>query len=153
MHIIYTILVYVLLLFILLCYIIIALLCLCIFLLPINIGLAGYADFKSAPSGIEPQSFVLEWSSESQSPITEFELMWREEGGEFELFPVPSHKENSFNWSGKYALNNLKPATRYEAKVVAKNDLGWSRPCPPFHFATFGAGEYLVTKSLLLNEK
>ena len=123
------------------------------FLLPINIGLAGYADFKSAPSGIEPQSFVLEWSSESQSPITEFELMWREEGGEFELFPVPSHKENSFNWSGKYALNNLKPATRYEAKVVAKNDLGWSRPCPPFHFATFGAGEYLVTKSLLLDEK
>ena len=141
MHIIYTILVYVLLLFIILCYIIIALLCLCFFLLPINIGLAGYADFKSAPSGTEPQSFVLEWSSESQSPITEFELMWREEGGEFELFPVPSHKENSFNWSGKYALNNLKPATRYEAKVVAKNDLGWSRPCPPFHFATFGAGE------------
>ena len=141
------------LLFIILCYIIIALLCLCFFLLPINIGLAGYADFKSAPSGTEPQSFVLEWSSESQSPITEFELMWREEGGEFELFPVPSHKENSFNWSGKYALNNLKPATRYEAKVVAKNDLGWSRPCPPFHFATFGAGEYLVTKSLLLNEK
>jgi len=73
------------------------------------------------------------------------ELMWREEGGEFELFPVPSHKENSFNWSGKYALNNLKPATRYEAKVVAKNDLGWSRPCPPFHFATFGAEPYTNT--------
>ena len=116
-----------------------------------SIGLAGYADFKSSPSGIEPTSFVLEWSSESQSPITEFELNWREEGGEMEIFTVPSHKENSFNWSGKYALNNLKPATRYEAKVLAKNDQGWPRPCPSFHFATFGAGKCLLKEKIYIS--
>ena len=72
----------------------------------------------------------------------EFELMWREEGGSWEGFTVPSYRLSSYNWSGKYAFTNLKPATRYEARVAAENSLGWSRPSPTFHFATFGAGKY-----------
>jgi len=105
-------------------------------------GLAGYADFKSSPRGHEPQSYNLEWTSESQSDIMEFELMWREEGGSWEGFTVPSYRLSSYNWSGKYAFTNLKPATRYEARVAAENSLGWSRPSPTFHFATFGAEPY-----------
>ena len=106
------------------------------------LGLAGYADFKSSPRGHEPQSYNLEWTSESQSDIMEFELMWREEGGSWEGFTVPSYRLSSYNWSGKYAFTNLNPATRYEARVAAENSLGWSRPSPTFHFATFGAGKY-----------
>jgi len=105
-------------------------------------GLAGMADFKTDPSGHEPESFVLEWNSESSSDITEFELNWREENGNWEGFTVPAYKQDSFHWSGKYAFINLKPATRYEAWVIAKNSEGWSRPCPTFHFATFGAEPY-----------
>ena len=85
------------------------------------LGLAGYADFKSSPRGHEPQSYNLEWTSESQSDIMEFELMWREEGGSWEGFTVPSYRLSSYNWSGKYAFTNLKPATRYEARVAAEN--------------------------------
>ena len=107
-----------------------------------KIGLAGMADFKTDPSGHEPESFVLEWNSESSSDITEFELNWRSENGNWEGFTVPAYKQDSFHWSGKYAFINLKPATRYEAWVIAKNSEGWSRPCPTFHFATFGAGKY-----------
>ena len=104
-------------------------------------GLAGFANFKSVPRGQEANSFLLEWTSESQTPIEEFELTWRAEGQEWEGFTVPAHKQNHFNWAGKHGFSGLEPATRYEARVTAKNSEGWSRLSPSFHFATFGAGK------------
>ena len=105
-------------------------------------GLAGFANFKSAPRGNEPNSFLLEWTSESQTPIEEFELTWRQEDGQWEGFTVPAYKVNEYNYSGKHAFTALSTATRFEAKVSAKNQEGWSRLSPSFHFATFGAGKY-----------
>jgi hypothetical protein len=104
-------------------------------------GLAGFADFKSASRGQEPNSFLLEWTSESYTTIEEFELIWREDGGSWEGFSVPSHQINAFNWAGKHSFSGLNVATRYEARVTAKNEEGWSRPSPSYHFATFGAGK------------
>ena len=105
------------------------------------LGLAGFATFKSEPRGQEANSFLLEWSSESNTPIQEFELTWRKDGGDWEGFTVPSYKQNDFNWAGKHAFVGLSTATRYEAKISAKNAEGWSRLSPSYHFATFGAGK------------
>ncbi len=105
-------------------------------------GLAGFANFKSAARGNEPNSFLLEWTSESQTPIEEFELTWRQEDGQWEGFTVDAYKVNEINWAGKHAFTGLSSATRFEVKVSAKNQEGWSRLSPSFHFATFGAGKY-----------
>lgn len=113
--------------------------------------MAGFANFKSSARGQEANSFLLEWTSESQTPIEEFELMWREEESEWEGFTVPAYKQNDFNWSGKHGFTGLSPATRYEARVLAKNSEGWSRPSPSFHFATFGAGEFTFLFCFLPN--
>lgn len=102
-------------------------------------GLAGFANFKSAPRGNEPNSFLLEWTSESHTPIEEFELTWRQEDGQWEGFTVEAHKVNEISWAGKHAFTGLSTATRFEVKVSAKNEEGWSRLSPSFHFATFGA--------------
>jgi hypothetical protein len=110
-------------------------------------GLAGFADFKSASRGQEPNSFLLEWTSESYTTIEEFELIWREDGGSWEGFSVPSHQINAFNWAGKHSFSGLNVATRYEARVTAKNEEGWSRPSPSYHFATFGAEPLKETNS------
>ena len=105
-------------------------------------GLAGFANFKSAARGNEPNSFLLEWTSESHTPIEEFELTWRQEDGQWEGFTVEAHKVNEISWAGKHAFTGLSTATRFEVKVSAKNEEGWSRLSPSFHFATFGAGKY-----------
>ena len=91
---------------------------------------------------MEANTFLLEWTSESHTPINEFELNWRKEDGEWEIFTVPAHRDNSIIWNGKWSFPDLEPATRYEARVLAKNTEGWSRPSPAYHFATFGAGEF-----------
>jgi hypothetical protein len=104
--------------------------------------LAGFANFKSDAQGMEANTFLLEWTSESHTPIKEFELNWRKEDGDWEIFTVPAHRDNSIIWNGKWSFPDLEPATRYEARVLAKNTEGWSRPSPPYHFATFGAGEF-----------
>lgn len=102
-------------------------------------GLAGFANFKSDAQGMEANTFLLEWTSESHTPINEFELNWRKEDGDWEIFTVPAHRDNSIIWNGKWSFPDLEPATRYEARVLAKNTEGWSRPSPSYHFATFGA--------------
>ena len=91
---------------------------------------------------MEANTFLLEWTSESHTPIDEFELNWRKEDGDWEIFTVPAHRDNSIIWNGKWSFPDLEPATRYEARVLAKNTEGWSRPSPSYHFATFGAGEF-----------
>ena len=104
--------------------------------------MAGFARFKSLPKGNEPNSFVLEWTSQSNTRIDRFELMWREENGVWETLNISSIKENDYNWAGKHALSGLSKATRFEAKVRAENAEGWSRLSDAYHFATFGAGKF-----------
>ena len=101
---------------------------------------------------MEPNTYLLEWTSNSHTPIEEFELSWRKEGGEWEIFPIPSHRVNSMNWAGKWSFSNLETATRYEAKVMAKNREGWSRRSPSYHFATFGAGKCLQIDTFYLDK-
>jgi len=103
-------------------------------------GKAGFAKFESTPKGTEPESFIIEWTSESHSDIQQFELKWKEHGASSwhseTIYPI---KKNSFEWMGKHAIQGLKPATRFEATVAAQNDEDWSRHSPVYHFSTFGA--------------
>jgi hypothetical protein len=103
-------------------------------------GKAGPARFKSNPKGIEPTSFLLEWTSMSYSPITEFALEYKEYGQDWVTTKVTPTMEDSvaYHFAGKDYLSNLQPATSYEAQVKAKNDEGWSK-YTTFEFATKGA--------------
>jgi hypothetical protein len=71
--------------------------------------------------------------------------MWREEGTfppswNSKTFP-PSCQINALSWAEKHSFSGLKVATRYEARVKAKNKVGWSGESPLYHFATCGAGK------------
>ena len=57
---------------------------------------------------------------------------WTEENAE----PIP---EGPYHYAGKLFLKDLKYATRYEAKVQARNTEGWGN-MQIFYFATKGAG-------------
>jgi hypothetical protein len=81
--------------------------------------------------------------------------MWREEGIYYppssplvpstwwEGVTVPSRQINCACACGreKHSFCCLKVATRYEARVKAKNKVGWSGQSPVYHFATRGAGK------------
>jgi len=103
-------------------------------------GTVGEAEFKSAASGAEPTSYVLEWSSVSYSPVTAFRVETRQAGTtawrELSVSPVA---DGPFHYVGKLLLKPLAEATRYEARVSGRNDEGWNQPSQLFHFATRGA--------------
>ena len=105
------------------------------------LGTVGEAEFKSAASGAEPASYVLEWSSVSYSPVTAFRVETRQAGTtawrELSVSPVA---DGPFHYVGKLLLKPLAEATRYEARVSGRNDEGWNQPSQLFHFATRGAG-------------
>ncbi len=43
-------------------------------------ALAAFPDFLSNPSGLEPNSYVVEWRVRSHSPVQQFVLRWRRNG-------------------------------------------------------------------------
>eukprot|EP00096_Caligus_rogercresseyi_P011427 TRINITY_DN4490_c0_g1_i3.p1 TRINITY_DN4490_c0_g1~~TRINITY_DN4490_c0_g1_i3.p1 ORF type:complete len:490 (-),score=111.68 TRINITY_DN4490_c0_g1_i3:1234-2703(-) len=103
-------------------------------------GKVGFAEFNSYPKGSEPNSYLIEWSAESFSELTKFELRVREEGEVgWTTYTVLPIRQGAFYYAGKDNLKGLKAATQYEATVAGENEYGWSRHGAPFHFATFGA--------------
>ena len=113
----------------------------CLLQLNFPLGLARPAEFKSKPGGLEENSYVLEWSVVSYSPVTAFRVETRREGvtawAEASATPIP---DGPYHFAGKHFLKEMEEATRYEARVSSRNDEGWSKPSPTFHFATKGAG-------------
>lgn len=112
----------------------------------LNASLPGHADFpkfESKPGGDEPESYLIEWTVRSTSPVTKFALKWRDgESGTWEHIDVTPTQINRDVYAGKWSLKGLRAATRYEAKVSSHNEWGWSRSSDTFHFSTFGAGLY-----------
>jgi len=106
-------------------------------------GKAGFADFRSNAKGDEPNSYLLEWQSESRTQITAFSLRHREHGlRSWQVLEVkPIAIASNFLFAGKHSFSGLKTATRYEATVAALNEEGWSRHSKVFHFSTFGADD------------
>lgn len=108
---------------------------------PFASGLAGPAEFKSKAEGGDETSFLLEWTVVSYTPVTAFRVETRPEGvtawTEATATPI---EDGPYHWAGKLFLKNLEAAQRFEARVSGRNEEGWSKPAPVFHFATLGAG-------------
>jgi len=105
-------------------------------------GHASPAQFKSSASGSSENSFLIEWSSSSFTPITKFKLEIKERNSNnWKSYNVDAHQDETAinHWAGKQYLSDLKGATQYKARVSAENDEGWSKPGKEWNFATLGA--------------
>lgn len=103
-------------------------------------GHASAAEFKSTPAGNQETSFLLEWTSKSFSPISQFKLEIQEKySNNWKSYLVSAHSDGAYHWAGKQFLSDLRGATQYKARVSAENSEGWSQPGPEWNFATLGA--------------
>jgi len=105
-------------------------------------GHASPAQFRSSASGSSENSFLIEWSSSSFTPITKFKLEVKEKNSNnWKSYTVDAHQDEAANnhWAGKQYLSALQGATQYIARVSAENDEGWSQPSQEWNFATLGA--------------
>jgi len=103
-------------------------------------GHASPAAFQSSPSGHSEDTFKLEWSSKSLTPVEEFLLeVSISPSGSWSTYSIVPTEENVDSFAGKQFLTELQPATQYRARVTAKNGEGWGQPGPVWNFATKGA--------------
>eukprot|EP00092_Neocalanus_flemingeri_P012338 GFUD01013302.1.p1 GENE.GFUD01013302.1~~GFUD01013302.1.p1 ORF type:complete len:508 (+),score=79.40 GFUD01013302.1:150-1673(+) len=102
-------------------------------------GKAAPANFKSLPMGKELSSYNLEWVVTSSSDVSEFKVEYREdsEGSAWETVVAKVEKVEDESYAGKVTLEKLLPATRYVARVAAKNSYGYSSFSPNFDFSTY----------------
>jgi len=102
-------------------------------------GHASSAHFTSSPSGTKENTFLLEWTSMSRTPIVEFKLeVSPSSSSTWTSYSIVPSKEDA-DFAGKKFLSGLEPATQYRARVSAKNGEGWGQPGPVWNFATKGA--------------
>jgi len=103
-------------------------------------GLAHTAVFEDKTVSPWLDKFFLEWSAISLSPVESFSVEYRREN-EFSWSrrEVKAAPKGENAWEGSITLDGLAAATRYEAKVSARNEFGYNNYTSPFHFATKGA--------------
>ena len=107
--------------------------------------MAGPAEFKSEPAGSQADSYLLEWTVVSYTPVTAFKVEIREVGTTaWRQSSAKPIEDGPYHFAGKEFLKDLTYATRYEARVQARNDEGWSKAREHFYFATEGAGAVLL---------
>jgi len=103
-------------------------------------GNAAPAVFKSVAAGYSENTFLLEWTSMSYTPIQEFNLeISLSSSGSWKSYTVTPTQDGAYHFAGKQFLSDLQSATTYKARVNAKNGDGWSSPSPVWNFATKGA--------------
>ena len=102
-------------------------------------GKAAPANFKSPKMSAEEEIYRLEWVVTSTSPVTEFQVEYKEDAGASRWHNVTAEvvKVGSESYSGSLTLDNLLPATGYLARVAAKNSYGYSAFSPSFDFSTY----------------
>ncbi|XP_023346513.1 neural cell adhesion molecule 1 [Eurytemora carolleeae] len=103
-------------------------------------GLAHPAVFQDTTLSPWLDKFFLEWSVLSRSPVHSFTLEFRAEREfRWRSLEVKSAPKLENEWQGSITLEGLGSATRYEARVAARNQYGLSKFSKPFLFATKGA--------------
>ena len=87
----------------------------------------------------EEKSYKLEWVVTSTSPVTEFQVEYKMDAGasQWRNLTVEVVKVGSNSYSGQVTLDSLEAATKYLARVAAKNSYGLSSFSPNFDFSTF----------------
>ena len=88
--------------------------------------------------GSEETFYLLEWVVTSTSPVTEFQVEFRLDQGtaQWENLTAEVVEVAAESYSGSVGLENLQPATRYQARVRAKNSYGFNSFSDNFHFST-----------------
>ncbi|CAG0885381.1 unnamed protein product [Cyprideis torosa] len=111
-------------------------------------GIAKSVNFTSPPNGDSPTMYRITWEVESYSPVTAFQFKYRKvkynetvdtPGEWMEESVDPESASERFVHQKTVKLNDLSPATQYEAVVQVKNKFGWNKESEPFRFATLGA--------------
>jgi hypothetical protein len=102
-------------------------------------GKAAPANFKSLPMGEGLTTYNLEWVVMSSSEVSEFKVEYKEdsEGGDWKEVVAKVNKVELESYAGEITLEKLRPATRYVARVAAKNSYGYSSFSKNFDFSTY----------------
>ena len=110
-------------------------------------GKAAPANFKSSKMSEEERSYTLEWVGTSTSPVTEFQVEYRMEDAaeKWENLTVEVVKVGAESYSGRVTLDGLQPATKYQARVAAKNSYGFNSFSSNFEFWTYYDVEVMKT--------
>lgn len=118
-----------------------------------TIDLPGHAyepEFKSSSIGNSDTSFLIEWTSKSFSPITDFLLevcpSMSSSCSKYNVNPI-TEGEGPFLYAGKKNITGLQPATQYVARVSAKNGEDWGPQGKEWNFATKGAAPVAKAKT------
>ena len=113
-------------------------------------GRATAVIYKSSPNGDDHSEYLLQWWTQSNSPVKQFRVDFKPKaGGEMdwsEEFVLPGNGGSeeqqvhepgtSKTYSGELILQNLDPGKNYVVKVESKNDYGWSDHRNQFEFTT-----------------
>jgi len=105
-------------------------------------GLAREAIILSPTESLSQTSYNLEWTVQSRSPISEFEVSVRVAGDtDWEVYEVTVDKpevagseDTLGDWS--LELTELLPGTLYQVTVASRNTFGITQPGKPFTFST-----------------
>ena len=114
----------------------------CLFIYCSCLGLAKEAIILSPHESLSQNSYNLEWTVQSRSPISEFEVSVREAGDtDWEVYEVTVDKpevagseDTLGDWS--LELTELQPGTLYQVTVATRNTFGITQPGQPFTFST-----------------
>ncbi|XP_064105256.1 protein amalgam-like isoform X2 [Macrobrachium nipponense] len=112
-------------------------------------GLPKPPRVTSSPAGGERTAYTITWETESNSPITQYRLKYRKAEGPMNFHVhggwddrlYPPRTLEGADYMGpihhmSHPLNELEPATDYEAIVSVENKFGWSNGSEIFHFYT-----------------
>ena len=123
-------------------------------------NIAGYADeaeINKIPLKSSPQSLQIEWTAESETPITIFRLQFMvchtcykvnidispvqsDSMPDWSEVEVVATKQDNNDWYGKTDLINLTPHTQYRVKVASRNNEGYNKFSKEHIFTTPKAG-------------
>jgi len=106
-----------------------------------QLGYADEAQIHKIPLKSSPQSLQIEWTAESETPITIFRLQFMSDSmPDWSEVEVVATKQDNNDWYGKTDLINLTPHTQYRVKVASRNNEGYNKFSKEHIFTTPRAG-------------
>jgi len=106
-----------------------------------DFGYANEAQIHKIPLKSSPQSLQIEWTAESETPITIFRLQFMSDSmPDWSEVEVVATKQDNNDWYGKTDLINLTPHTQYRVKVASRNNEGYNKFSKEHIFTTPRAG-------------
>jgi hypothetical protein len=89
---------------------------------------AEEAQIRDTPLKSSPQFLQIEWTAQSETPITIFRLQFMSAGmSDWSEVDVTATQLPDGDWYGKADLTPLLPRTRYQVKVSSLNTVGYSQ--------------------------